>query len=212
MDYCLKNGPCGSELAFGIVGSRGKPRILSICYNNVDVTFQKLKTELPEIPESTLTRQLNALIQDGMIKKNACKQYSVTQKTFDIMPSLTMLNNLSHSCGYIENKTSSSIEYAKRIIGTKWKSRIIWLLHKQGSVRFNTIQNSIEDLSHKVLKQQLDDLMKFGLVVRYDFGTKDPHVEYKLTEKGEYAYQIIDSLADWCIQYDLIHPTITISY
>lgn len=212
MKYLLKNGQCGTETAFKIIGNCWKPRILDFCGNNQKVTYTTLKSNLTGISDSTLSRQLKSLLADELIEKQPDNSYLLNRKGSDILPAMKLMQELAHLCNYQADGLNSSVEYTKKIIGSKWKSRIIWVMHTQKSIRFNMLKNSIEGISHKVLHEQLENLEKYSLINRIDYSTKCPHVEYELTEKGELAYQIIQMLADWCIKYDLINPTIIINY
>ena len=212
MNYYIRDGKCGTETAFKVLGSKWVPWILHICNANTALSFNRIKSTLPGLSDSTLTRQLDNLVRNEMLNRTEQKEYCLTEKTKDLVPALEKMNDLAYLCGYRAVEFSSAIEYARKIIGNKWQSRILWFLNVQDPARFNTILRSIEGLSHKMLKENLDSFTEYGLVERIDLSSKAPHVEYRLTDKGQFAYSIIDSLADWCIKYDLINPTITISY
>lgn len=216
--YFIQNGKCGTEAAFKIIGAKWKPHIIYLCNENNDMTFSKLKQNLTGITDATLTRQVHCLIDDGILQKyftdlSKTKPFFIlTDKAKDLLPAMQLMQQLSLLCGYQESEHKSQIEYAHKLIGSKWKSRIIWILHHYGTIRFNELQNSIEGISHKVLTGQLKQLLEQQLVLKTDYNEKSPHVEYSLTSAGELAYQIVQALADWCLKYELIKPHITINY
>lgn len=86
------------------------------------------------------------------------------------------------------------------LIGSKWKLLIIRNL-RQRAWRFNELQRSLDGISQKVLTESLRELMKDGLVIRKDFKSNPPHVEYSLSELGLNLIPIIDSMADFGNRY-----------
>lgn len=215
--YYIRNGNCGTETAFKIIGARWKPHILFYCSSHSDVSFSSLKHSLPGISDSILTKQLNELLRDEMLVKeysvnNNKPSYKITLKTESLVGTLLLIEKLSVLCGFEGSGYPSKIEYAKKLIGSKWKSRIIWIIYNNNIIRFNELQNCIEGLSHKVLIEHLNALIQYDLIVKTDYNSKSPHVEYSLTDKGKMAYEVIQSLADWCQTYNLIKPQITIDY
>lgn len=215
--YYIQNGNCGTEMTFKIIGAKWKPYILNDCYKNSNVSFSTLKQSLTGISDSVLTKQLNELVNDEMLIKdytgeNGKAFYRTTPKTEALLPSLLLIEKFSMACDYPHSGEKSKIEYVKKLIGGKWKSRIIWMIYKNDTIRFNQLLNCIEGLSHKVLIEHLNDLLSNSLIIKTDYNQKLPHVEYSLTEKGKMAYDIVQSLADWCQAYDLLKPKITINY
>lgn len=79
------------------------------------------------------------------------------------------------------------------LIGSKWKLLIIRNLRTR-PWRFNELQRSLEGVSQKVLTDSLRQMIEDGLVVRTDFKTNPPHVEYSLSKIGKELMPIIDSL------------------
>ncbi len=86
------------------------------------------------------------------------------------------------------------------LIGSKWKLLIIRNL-RQRPWRFNELQRSLDGISQKVLTDSLRELIQDGLVIRNDFKSNPPHVEYSLSELGENLMPIIDTMADFGNQY-----------
>lgn len=48
-----------------------------------------------------------------------------------------------------------------------------------------------------MLTQRLRELEADGLIIRHDFKTVPPHVEYVLSDTGEKLIPILNSLRDW---------------
>ena len=59
------------------------------------------------------------------------------------------------------------------------------------------MRNQIAGISEKMLTQRLKELEEEGLIVRNDFKTVPPRVEYSLTEAGQLLVPILDQLSDW---------------
>jgi DNA-binding HxlR family transcriptional regulator len=51
-----------------------------------------------------------------------------------------------------------------------------------------------------MLTERLRDLEAEGLIIRKDFQTVPPHVEYYLSDSGKLLEPILDSLNQWGIQ------------
>ena len=79
------------------------------------------------------------------------------------------------------------------LIGSKWKILIIRNLRTR-PWRFNEFQRSLEGVSQKVLTSSLREMIDDGLVIRNDYKTNPPHVEYSLSELGKELMPIIDSM------------------
>lgn len=214
--YYIYDGKCGTEIVFKMIGAKWKPWIIRLCYMENGCTFSDIKKKLPGITDSTLANQLYHLIQDGFLKKSDDREntgiYAITEKTQNILPVMAAMQKFSEKSGYCKVGYSSAIEHCRKLIGNKWNSRIIWVIHNNGVIRFNELKNSIEGISHKVLTEHLRDMERDGLLQRKDYFEKNPKVEYRLTELGEEGYKIIKLLAEFCQKYELIKPAISINY
>jgi DNA-binding HxlR family transcriptional regulator/DNA-binding response OmpR family regulator len=90
---------------------------------------------------------------------------------------------------------------AGSILGTKWKPRLIVALATEGRLGFGDCKRELEDISSKVLSDNLDDLHDHGVVSR-DVVQKQPRrVEYELTKAGRELYTILESMAEWDATY-----------
>lgn len=79
------------------------------------------------------------------------------------------------------------------LIGSKWKLLILRNL-KERPYRFNELQRSLDGISQKVLTESLRSMIEDGIVIRIDYKTNPPHVEYKLSELGLKLMPIIDEM------------------
>lgn len=212
--YVLKDGTCGVEQVFKLVGARWKPAILETCYMMKVLSVSELKKELPRCPETTLSRHISSLVEDELlclVSKGEPATYQLSERAKKLMPILTLTQRLAFTCDFPNSGYDSTIEYAKALMGQKWKSRIIWALDACGDMRFNELQRSIEGISHKVLQEQMEDLQEHGLLEKRDYNEQPPRTEYSLTKTGEIAYELIQEFADWAKEYGLIKVRVEIS-
>lgn len=81
--------------------------------------------------------------------------------------------------------------------GDKWSILVIRTLGEEGTLRFNELEKSIEDISQRMLSKTLKSLELCGLINRKVHAEVPPRVEYFLTELGHSLLPIIDSLVEW---------------
>ncbi len=82
------------------------------------------------------------------------------------------------------------------IIGNKWTSIIIYMLAGK-TLRFGELAVRIENISRKVLTEQLREMESRGIVLRTSYPETPPRVEYSLTEKGQQLLPILNQLCEW---------------
>lgn len=88
-------------------------------------------------------------------------------------------------------------ELTLSIISGKWKVVILWHLGVEGPHRFSDLQRLFPKISHKILTQQLRELMEDGIVNRQVFPEIPPKVEYSMTELGMTLLPIIEMMYAW---------------
>ncbi|MBD8553855.1 helix-turn-helix transcriptional regulator [Rhizobium sp. CFBP 8762] len=71
-----------------------------------------------------------------------------------------------------------------RMIGGRWKLPILFRLYDKTAMRSSQLLRDIPGISHKMLTQHLRELEQDCLIDRRDLGEQPPHVEYRLTAKG----------------------------
>jgi len=96
----------------------------------------------------------------------------------------------------IEN-TLCPIAFALRVIEGKWKLPIIWVLCKNGTLRYNQLKKSIPGISNMMLSSSLKELEESGLVNRVQYNEIPPRVDYSLAEAGEKILPVLDGFAKW---------------
>ena len=88
-------------------------------------------------------------------------------------------------------------ELTLSIISGKWKVVILWHLGVEGPHRFSELQRLFPSISHKVLSNQLKELMEDGIVYRTVYPEIPPRVEYYMTELGMSLLPIVEMMYDW---------------
>jgi DNA-binding HxlR family transcriptional regulator len=84
----------------------------------------------------------------------------------------------------------------QRMVSGKWKLLILWYLLEK-TRRFNELRRLMEEVSQRVLTQQLRDLERDGLVHREIYRDIPPKVEYSLTPLGRSLAPLLKWLTDW---------------
>ncbi|AKG36754.1 winged helix-turn-helix transcriptional regulator [Paenibacillus durus] len=88
-------------------------------------------------------------------------------------------------------------ELTLSIISGKWKVVILWHLGVEGPHRFSDLQKLFPKISHKILTQQLRELMEDGIVHREVYPDIPPKVEYSMTELGMTLLPIVEMMYEW---------------
>ena len=64
-------------------------------------------------------------------------------------------------------------------------------------VRHKQFKKSLSGISSKTLSTILHELVSEGILERHTFAEVPPHVEYKLTQKGQELIESITDLFEW---------------
>jgi len=95
---------------------------------------------------------------------------------------------------------SGCIASAMEIIGNKWTALILRDL-TSGPKRFNELEKSVGGINPRTLSKRLDDLETHNIVTKKSFAEVPPHIEYRLTKKGEDLMPILKQMANWGDKY-----------
>lgn len=74
---------------------------------------------------------------------------------------------------------------------------ILWHLGVEGPHRFSDLQKLFPKISHKILSNQLHELMEDGIIHREVFPEIPPRVEYSMTELGITLLPIVEMMYEW---------------
>lgn len=100
-------------------------------------------------------------------------------------------------CRFRINAVKDSME----LLTGKWKIHILGTLLYGGKMRFMDLQREIGGIGAKMLSKELQDLELNQLLTRTVLNTKPITVEYELTEFGKTLEPMIDTIAQWGIDY-----------
>ncbi len=93
---------------------------------------------------------------------------------------------------------------ALRVIGGKWKMRIICTLYVDGTQRYNDLVRKTSGVTNAMLSSSLKELEADGIVTRRQYEEIPPRVEYALTKRGRQLWPVLHRLARWATgeEYD----------
>jgi DNA-binding HxlR family transcriptional regulator len=92
-----KEAACEIEVAFGVIGGKWKPIILSFLGEYGTLRYGQLQHLIPDITHKILTKQLRDLEDDGLVQRKVYPEvpvkveYSITDNGKDIIPVLDMM-------------------------------------------------------------------------------------------------------------------------
>jgi DNA-binding HxlR family transcriptional regulator len=91
----------------------------------------------------------------------------------------------------------------QKLISGKYKLRIGWDL-QEGPRRYGELRAGLlrgiagtKTIAPRVLSRELKALAESGLIVRKDYGTVPPKVEYRLTPMGRSFVPVIGAIRKW---------------
>jgi DNA-binding HxlR family transcriptional regulator len=93
--------------------------------------------------------------------------------------------------------TQCPVAFTTRIMGGKWKARIVWALTRNEVLRFSELRRSCPPISDRILSKELKELEGCGLVSRTEYAIVPPRTEYRLTSLGRTLEPVMAAMADW---------------
>lgn len=91
---------------------------------------------------------------------------------------------------------SCGLTFAMIMLQGRWKVNILYKI-KEGANRYGLLKAAIPGISEKMLTERLREMEQEGLIIRKDFQTVPPHVEYYFTEEAKALSPILDDLCNW---------------
>ena len=86
---------------------------------------------------------------------------------------------------------------ALRMIGGRWKLRILCTLTVDGTQRYNDLSQKLGGISPTMLSSSLKELEQDGLISRTQYPEVPVRVEYGITARGAELWPILHRLAHW---------------
>jgi len=93
--------------------------------------------------------------------------------------------------------TKCPLIYTLEIIGQKWKLPIMWYLFENDFTRYNELKRKVKGITNMMLTKSLKELEEHNLIVRIQYETIPPKVEYALTERGKALLPALNELSIW---------------
>lgn len=87
--------------------------------------------------------------------------------------------------------------YTMSILGQRWKFPVLWHLASEGTLRYNQIKKGIPLITNIMLTQTLRELEEAGLIIRHNYDSIPPKVDYALSERGQTLIPILYQIHDW---------------
>lgn len=97
--------------------------------------------------------------------------------------------------------TQCPVAFTTRIMGGKWKARIVWALTRNEALRFSDVRRACPPISDRILSRELKELEGCGLLSRKEFAVVPPRTEYRLTELGRSLQPVMAAMAEWGIEH-----------
>jgi DNA-binding HxlR family transcriptional regulator len=94
-------------------------------------------------------------------------------------------------------ETQCAVIYALDIVGQKWKLPIMWYLLEAEPTRYNELKRRIKGITNMMLTKSLKELEEHKLIVRTQYETIPPKVEYSLTDRGKKLLPALNELNKW---------------
>lgn len=107
------------------------------------------------------------------------------------------INVMGDMCPCTDN---CPIGEAIRMVGGRWKLRILCALTTDGTLRYNDIKRKTCGITPAVLSSSMKELEQDGLVIRVQYQEIPVRVEYSATERARRLMPIINSLASWAME------------
>lgn len=97
----------------------------------------------------------------------------------------------------VDSPWNCGVAKSMNLLGGKWKVNILWTLAKHDILRFNQLKREVRGITNVMLTRSLTVLIQEQLVIKNNFQTIPPHVEYSLAEKGKQLIPIMEALNRW---------------
>jgi DNA-binding HxlR family transcriptional regulator len=81
-------------------------------------------------------------------------------------------------------------------IAGKWKLVILWHIYDKKILRYGELKKCVGDITHKMLSNQLKELVESNLIHKEIYHEIPPKVEYSLTEQGKSLVPILNMMFD----------------
>ncbi|WP_320047912.1 helix-turn-helix domain-containing protein [uncultured Ilyobacter sp.] len=87
--------------------------------------------------------------------------------------------------------------YTMNRIAEKWKLVILWHIYNKEVIRYGELRKSVGKITHKMLSNQLKELVSDGIIYKKIYHQVPPKVRYSLAGYGKTLAPIMDMLYEW---------------
>ncbi|WXR62744.1 helix-turn-helix domain-containing protein [Peptostreptococcaceae bacterium AGR-M142] len=102
------------------------------------------------------------------------------------------------------------MEFTMNTIAGKWKLVILWHIYEEEVLRYGQLKKKLNNITHKMLSNQLKELVSYDLVHKKVYNQIPPKTEYTLTNRGKTLIPILDMMYEWGVDnMDLIKEEIS---
>ena len=99
---------------------------------------------------------------------------------------------------YMEDEIEDCpLTYTLATIGGKWKIEILFLLYRYEMLHYGQLKRLNKGISHKVLSNQIKELIRDNLISRTETDSIPRLTEYRLTKHGQSVLPIMKVMYDW---------------
>ena len=92
-------------------------------------------------------------------------------------------------------------EVAFELLGKRWTGLIIQTL-LSGNKRFSEIEDSIPNLSARMLTERFKELEGNGIIIRHVYPETPVRIEYELTQKGKELQKAMEEIQKWAEKWN----------
>ena len=96
-------------------------------------------------------------------------------------------------------ETDCPILYTMKLIGQKWKLPILWYLAdaENQTLRHRELERKVVGITATMLTKCLRELEQDKFIIRKQYSTIPPTVEYSLAERGKTLIPALESVYQW---------------
>lgn len=96
-------------------------------------------------------------------------------------------------------ETDCPILYTMKLIGQKWKLPILWYLAdaENQTLRYRELERKVVGITATMLTKCLRELEQDKFIIRKQYSTIPPTVEYSLAERGKTLIPALESVYQW---------------
>lgn len=98
------------------------------------------------------------------------------------------------------SRVTCPMEFTMNRIAGKWKLVILWHIYDKKIIRYGELKRCLNNITHKMLSNQLKELMESDLVAKKLYHQVPPKTEYSLTLRGKSLIPILDLMHDWGLE------------